>query len=401
MKNFPDTQGGNSVAPGWRRWLAVCVLGMGTFAIVATELAPIGLLSMIAEDLEETEAIIGLTVTAYAWIGAACALLGSVSLGRLPRKALLVTLMMGLAISNALAMVSGSLESLLAARVVGAVSHGTFWAMIGTIAAQLVPQRSVGLATSIVFGGVSAASLVGVPLANFIGQTEGWRVAFSAVAALAVVTAALIAATVPAVKSSTPVGRRALASIVGRKELWGIYAATAFAVTAHFAAYTFIEPLVREARGVPEGMTAVLLFTFGAAGLLGNLLTGMFVDAHLKTVLLLAMLLMSTAMIGLGVHDRDGGMSLLVVLLVAWGASIAAVFVGFQTWVLRIAGDAALPASAIYVAIFNAAIGLGAVAGSWLMARTGILDLMLCAGGVGVLCVLIVIALPQTSVVTA
>lgn len=190
-----------------RAWLAVLALGVGAFSIVTTELAPIGLLTPIATDLARSEATIGFTVTAYAWVGAASALLSTLWLGRIPRKPLIVSLMLGLSLSNGIAMAASTFPLLLGARIIGAVFHGLFWAAIGTLAAQIAPARYVGLATSIVFGGVSAASVLGVPLATLLGQAEGWRSAFGVIAVLSIATALAMASVVPSVAAEAPVGR--------------------------------------------------------------------------------------------------------------------------------------------------------------------------------------------------
>jgi predicted MFS family arabinose efflux permease len=123
-----------------------------------------------------------------------------------------------------------------------------------------------------------------------------------------------------------------------------------------------------------------LLFGFGAAGLLGNVLTGVFIDRFLSRFLMLALVTMSVVLVALGQLGHALGVIGIAAALVVWGTVIAAIFVGLQTWILRAAGTAALPASAIYVAIFNAAIGAGALVGSWIFSRTGLGVVMTVAG---------------------
>lgn len=290
----------------WRTWLAVVVLGVSSFAIVTTELAPIGLLSPLSAEFGQTEAQAGLIVTAYAWVAAVAALLSATMLGRLPRKPLLVGLMMVLALSSAIASQTSVFSTLLGARMVGALAHGAFWAMIGTIGAQLVPARQVGLATSIIFGGVSAASVLGVPLANILAQLDGWRTAFVVVAALSFATAAAIALTVPRVSTSSPVGLRALSTVMRDRTFRRIYGATACAITAHFAAFTYIEPLLSNALNVQKGLVSTLLLAFGVAGIFGNVVTGKFIDRHLKQLVLIALSLMAACVFAIGLLPANG-----------------------------------------------------------------------------------------------
>lgn len=377
--------------PHWRGWLAIVFLGIGAFTIVTTELAPIGLLSAIARDIGRSEATVGLTVTLYAWIGAFSALLSALALGRLPRKPLLIGLMLCLALSNGAAMLADSFGMLLSSRACGAIAHGLFWAVIAASAAQIAPPRRVGLATSIVFGGVSAASVLGVPLATFIGQESSWRVAFGAIGVLSLVVALVMVAVLPGLKQEEARGgRAALAGVLRRTDLWGIYLATAFAVTSHFAAFTFIEPFLREAPGVQSSLVIALLFGFGAAGLAANFVTGVFIDRYLRFLLMLALCMLSLALIVLGYWRDTLGVAGIAAMLVMWGAAISAIFVGFQTWILRTAGTAAIPASAIYVAIFNAAIGTGAMAGAWVLNSSGLPTVMVVAALGGVVSIWVV-----------
>ena len=140
-----------------RIWLAVIVLGIASFTMVTTEFAPIGLLSQIALDLGRDQASVGLTVTLYAWIGAASGLLSVVLLQKFPRKPLLIVLMLILSATNLAAMISHSFDGLLLARAVGAVVHGFFWAMAAAVASQIAPSHRMGVATAIIFGGISMA----------------------------------------------------------------------------------------------------------------------------------------------------------------------------------------------------------------------------------------------------
>lgn len=360
----------------WRIWLAVVALGVSSFAIVTTELAPIGLLSPLAAEFGQTEGTAGLIVTAYAWVAALAALLSATFLGRLPRKPLLVGLMLILAVSSTIAGLGSQFSTLLGARMVGALAHGAFWAMIGSIGAQLVPARRIGLATSIIFGGVSVASVLGVPLANLLTQLDGWRTAFKVIAALSLAAACAIAWTVPRLASSASIGMDALGHVLKHRTFQRIYQATACAITAHFAAFTFVEPLLSRALSVHAGLVSTLLLVFGVAGVVGNFISGKLIDRHLKRLVLLSLGFMALCVLALGSLPAGSAAFLVGALLFGWGASVAIMFVGFQSWILREAGQAAMPASAIYVAIFNAAIGAGALLGGIVLSMTSLNGLM-------------------------
>ncbi|MGJ3263214.1 MAG: MFS transporter [Salinarimonas sp.] len=356
----------------WRDWIAVATLGVASFAIVTVELAPIGLLTGIGDDLGRPAHQVGLAVTLYAWIAAGAALVSAVALGAAPRRPLLAGLLLVLAASAAASAMAESFGALLAARVVGAFAHGAFWAMIGTLGAQLVPPHRVGLATSIVFGGVSAATVIGVPLANTIGNAAGWRTAFGVIAILAIAVAVAVRLAVPPLAGTGGIDRRRLWRIACDPRYARVFVATLLAITAHFMAYTYVEPFLGEGAGIAPAAVAPLLFVFGAAGLAANVLTGALIDGRLKAILLLSLVAAAGALAGLAGLGPALGAGAIAVLLVLWGGAVAAILVGFQTWILKEAGPDALPASAIYVALFNAAIGLGAMIGALVLDRGGL-----------------------------
>ncbi|MFJ3456078.1 MFS transporter [Scandinavium goeteborgense] len=363
-----------------RAWLAVIALGISAFTIVTSELAPVGMLSMLAKDLNQTESGAGLVVTAYGWVAALAAFLSGAMPARISRKALLVALMLILALSCLLATQSHTMNAFMTARMAGALAHGAFWALIGTVAAQLVPIGQLGLATSIIFGGVSAASVLGVPLSSFIAGMAGWRHAFTAISLLSLATACALFWTLPTLAAPQQMRLGVYRSIIKNPVLLALYAATACIISAHFAAFTYLEPLLTKTRGVPMASISGLLLISGLSGLMGNIIAGKLIDRHIKVLILTSLFLSA---VSLGVLGMESFASLPLwftgMLLAIWGGGIAIVFVGLQTWLLRTAGNAAQPASAIYVAIFNAAIGTGALAGGQVLAVVGLQSMVLLA----------------------
>lgn len=380
-----------------RIWLAVIVLGIASFTMVTTEFAPIGLLSQIALDLGRDQASVGLTVTLYAWIGAASGLLSVVLLQKFPRKPLLIVLMLILSATNLAAMISHSFDGLLLARAVGAVVHGFFWAMAAAVASQIAPSHRMGVATAIIFGGISMATVVGVPLADLVGQASGWRAAFGSIGAVGLLTSVLMIAVLPKMQPGSPAGWRELGSVFRRHDLLGIYAVTAFMAAANFAAYTFIEPFLGEIPDLPQVMIGVLLFGFGAAGFLGNILTGFLIDRFMKSIITAGLFALCLALVGLGWFGPQLGTGWVFVLLVIWGAAIAALFAGLQTWILRAAGSTVMSAAAIHSAVINSAIGFGAILGARILTVSGVSGVMLAAGMVVIVPLLIILlqAAPQ------
>ena len=363
-----------------RAWLAVAALAVSAFSIVTSELAPVGMLSALANDLHQSQAGAGLAVTAYGWVAALAALLAGAIPARISRKALLIVLMLILAFSCLAATQSHTMQTFMTARMTGALAHGAFWALIGTVAVQLVPVDKLGLATSVIFAGISAASVLGVPLSSFIADMVGWRQAFSAISLLSLATAVALLWTLPTLAAPQPLRLKVYVGIVKNPLLLSLFGATACIISAHFAAFTYLEPLLTQTRGIPTSTISALLLMSGLSGLLGNLIAGKLIDRHIRVLIMTSLLLSAGA---LGMLSIRGGSALPVwfvaVLLGVWGAGMAIVFVGLQTWLLRSAGEATQPASAIYVAIFNTAIGTGALVGGLVSAKLGLSSLPLLA----------------------
>ncbi len=363
-----------------RAWLAVVALGVSAFSIVTSELAPVGMLSALANDLHQSQAGAGLAVTAYGWVAALAALLAGAIPARISRKALLIVLMLILAFSCLAATQSHTMQTFMTARMTGALAHGAFWALIGTVAVQLVPVDKLRLATSVIFAGVSAASVLGVPLSSFIADMVGWRQAFSAISLLSLAAAVALLWTLPTLAAPQPLRLKVYVGIVKNPLLLSLFGATACIISAHFAAFTYLEPLLTQTRGIPTSTISALLLMSGLSGLLGNLIAGKLIDRHIRVLIMTSLLLSAGA---LGMLSIRGGSALPVwfvaVLLGVWGAGMAIVFVGLQTWLLRSAGEATQPASAIYVAIFNTAIGTGALVGGLVSAKLGLSSLPLLA----------------------
>ncbi|MBD8216465.1 MFS transporter [Erwinia persicina] len=383
-----------------RTWVALFILALSTFTIVTTELAPVGLLTPIANGLHASESEIGMTVSLYAWIGALSALFASVFLGNFPKKILLLSLTVVLFISNVWSATVSSYEVLLAARVVGALAHGAFWAMIGATAVAMVPTKYLGVATSIVFGGVSAASVFGVPLSNYIGLNFGWRQAFWLMSILSVVAFVGMMWVVPNISVKSTIGLGALKNVLRSSTLWKIYSATLLAITAHFAAFTFIEPWLQTQPALSAAFIPVVLFIYGIAGLAGNFLTGMLIDKYLKMTVSLSVLLIGIVLVALGLEAQSLSRPLVLAAVMLWGIAVSGIFVGFQTWVLRVAGEEAFPASAIYVSFFNAAIGIGASVGAWMVSALSLPALFVTAGVAIALSFLLVVFIPSDKPVT-
>lgn len=355
----PTTTGRDASARN--HWIAVTAVAFGTFLLVTAEQLPIGLLTPVGSALSVSEGAAGLMVTVPSIVAAVAAPVVPVLVRTMDRRLLLVALMGLMTLANLASALAPDYPLLIAARVLVGVAIGGFWAIAGGLAVRLVPASHVPRATAIIFGGVGAANVFGVPIGTMIGGLANWRIAFGALGVLALAVLVALLAVLPPLTAARPVGLRRLAAQFRDQGVRVGLLATFLIVTGHFSAYTFISPVLRELSGVDEEFVGPLLFGFGVAGIAGNFVAGAAVAKRLhRTVLTIAAALGVTVLLYpvVGLSAAGG-----VLLLVIWGLVYGGVSTSLQTWMIRAAPEAVEEASALWVAVFNLSIGLGALAG--------------------------------------
>jgi predicted MFS family arabinose efflux permease len=388
----PDADAGGSARSGWAAVLAVT---LGIFSLVTSELLPVGLLTPIASTLDVSEGTAGLMVTIPGLLAAISAPVITVAAARVDRRTLLATLTALMTVANLVCALVPDFTAVLAARVALGISVGGFWAVAGGLAVRLVPARHVGRATAIVFGGISTASVIGVPVGTLIGDLVGWRTAFALVAALgavALICLLTLVRSLPPVKAATFGELPAL--LRGNKGVRIGLAITFLLVTGHFTAYTFVRPVLQEGAGIDGHLIGALLLAYGVAGVIGNFVAGARVSRNVRGTLLVIAVALAVLMtlLALPGHGPLTGTA----LLVAWGLAYGAVSVSLQTWMLKAAPQAGETSSALFVAAFNLSIALGALIGGLTTDGLGSTAVLWVAGAFVLLAALTITAARKT-----
>ncbi|WP_052411809.1 MFS transporter [Streptomyces sp. NRRL S-118] len=335
----------------------------GTFSVVTSEMLPVGLLTPISASLDVSEGTAGLTLTVTGLIGALSAPLITAAVGRTDRRVVLCSLMALLAAANVLAAWSPDFAVMMVARVLIGVAVGGVWSLAGGLGVRLVPATSTGPATSMIFGGIAIASVVGVPAGAYAGELAGWRAAFLAtggLAAAALVTAAM-AVSLPPLPADEPVALGGVMRLLGKPQVTTGLAVVTLLVTGHFAAYTYVRPLLEEVSGVRASLIGTLLLVYGIAGVAGNFLAGARVGRSVRGPLLVISTTLAASVLMMPVLGLSVAGACLV--LVLWGLAYGGVSVSSQTWLALAAPEAREGATALLVGVFNGAIALGAFAG--------------------------------------
>ncbi|MDH0645704.1 MFS transporter [Pseudomonas sp. GD03858] len=361
-------------APLHDNWLAVGAAGLATFSVVTTEMLPVGLLTPIAETLDSSTGTTGLTLTLPSLLAALFAPLVVVAAGGVDRRRILCGLLGLLALANLASALAPNIGWLLAARVLVGFCIGGIWAIAGGLAARLVANPAVGLATAIIFGGVAAASVLGVPLGAMIGDFVGWRWAFAGMAALSALVLLLHLAVLPPLPVASAVTARQFFAQSGNRALRIGLLLTLLLVAGHFLTFTFVRPLLLGWSGFDDQWIGALLFAYGVAGMTGNFLVGLLASKRPGTTLALialGLLLVPAMFLSVG-HTPVGG----TIALLTWGLAYGGVSVGLMTWMIKAAPSAVEVATALYIAVFNGAIALGSWAGGQIVDELGLADML-------------------------
>jgi predicted MFS family arabinose efflux permease len=356
-----DEQGG---------WPSVYAVGLATFAVVTTEMLPVGLMMPIAEALQTSVGIAGLMMSVPAILAALFAPIVVLVAGGIDRRRILAGLLVLLIIANVASALATSIGWLLAARVIVGFCMGGIWAIAGGLAPRLVPARSVGMATAIIFGGVSAASVLGVPIGAVIGDFAGWRWAFGAMAVFSVLVLILSLSTLPALPVGQSVKLSQFTAQLTRGPIQLGLAVTLLFVAGHFMAYTFVRPLLQTMSRIDVDWMGILLFAYGAAGIAGNFLVGAVASRQIGMTLIAIAAALAATIFGFSTFGGTavGGTSILIV----WGVAYGGVSVALQTWMMKAASSAIEIATALFVSVFNVGIALGSFAGGMVVDRFGL-----------------------------
>jgi DHA1 family inner membrane transport protein len=367
----PTTNTTNAATTEYRFPLAaLIILAAAIFVAVTSEFVPVGLLPDLAETFNVSESQVGLLVTIFAGSVVLSAAPLTALTRNIPRKQLVLAVLVVFAIGNLLAAFAPTYAVLVVARVIGGVAHGLFWSIVGAYTGYLVPKRHLGRAVAITSGGGSAAFVLGVPLGTALGQAVGWRLTFGVLAMAIVVIIALVVWLLPSITHGIEL-RTGEVAIPMRKDktVLGVVLLciiVLITMNAHYIFYTYISPYLTGIAGFQESSIAPLLFLFGGAGAIGLVVAGFVSDRYPRAGLAVAFAIVAACVFVIAVWHSNT--AVVLTAIVVWAIAFGGAPAMMQTRLLHTASprirDAA---SAWYTTSFNAAIGAGALIGGGLL----------------------------------
>jgi predicted MFS family arabinose efflux permease len=357
--------------------LALWALTLSAFAIGTTEFVIVGLIPTIAASLQVSVPSAGLLVSLYALGVAVGAPVLTALTSRLPRKLLMLGLMLMFTAGNVVAWMAPGYEALMAARVLTGLAHGVFFSIGSTIATSLVPKEKAASAIALMFSGLTVALVTGVPLGTFIGQHFGWQTTFLAVAMLGVIAFAGIALLVPnSIARGKPASLLTQAAVLKKPRLLLVYAMTTLGYGGSFIAFTYLAPILQQVAGFSAGVVGLVMLVYGVSVAFGNIWGGKLADRRGPVrALQIVFALLAAVLLVLQFTAANKVAVLLTVL--AWGAVAFGNVPGLQVYVVQRAGrdapQAVDVASGLNIAAFNVGIGLGAWGGGLIVERVGLM----------------------------
>jgi DHA1 family inner membrane transport protein len=342
------------------RWLAVLALALGGFGIGTTEFVAMGLLPDIASSLHITEPTAGHVISTYALGVVIGAPLIAALAARVPRKTLLLSLMAVFTLGNLASVVAPSYETLMIARFVAGLPHGAYFGVAALVAAHLMGPQNRAKAVAHVMCGLTVATVVGVPIASWLGQTLGWRAAFGLVVAVGAVTLTALWFWLPTqLRSMQMTSPLAELSALKRPQVWLALLVGMIGFGGMFAVYTYISTTMTDVAGLSRALVPLALMVFGAGMVIGNLLGGRLADQSVIRALYLSIGALGVVLAVFVVASHNPLTALLV--LFGIGAAGSAVAPALQTRLMDVAHDAQTLAAALN----HSSLNIGNATGAW------------------------------------
>ncbi|WP_337163361.1 sugar transporter [Vibrio fluvialis] len=373
------------------QYLRVFALGFSAFIFNTTEFVPVGLLTDIAKDFDVPLASAGWMLTIYAWIVASMSLPMMMLTSKMERKTLLLSVFTLFIVSHGFSVIAWNFEMLVASRIGIAFAHAVFWSITASIAIRVAPPGKKTLALSVLATGTSLAMVLGVPLGRIIGQWLGWRVTFGVIGVTALLIMFALFRLLPNLPSLFSGSMKKLPELLRKPTLLGLYLFIFLLFTAHYTAYSYIEPFVKVVGQVSENFTTFLLLLFGGAGILGSVIFGYWGErantrllvSNTAVVMLCMVLLLLSA-------NSPWGVSTLLLL---WGTALMIVCLAMQVKVLNIDTNASDMIMSMFSGIINLGIGAGALIGAKVIHFSSLEAIGYVGSGFALLALLLIVTL--------
>ncbi|WP_397452238.1 MFS transporter [Pseudomonas sp. NA-150] len=353
-----------------RSWLSVVSVAVGAFAFVTTEYLPVGVLPQIANDLHISDGTAGLMVTVPGILAAISAPAMMFGAGRLDRRFILLALSVLLLASNLISAFSTSFAVMLIGRALLGMALGGFWTVALAASGRLVEESRAAKAMAMIFGGITFATVLGVPFGTFLSNLFSWRAAFIATGILTAVALIAQAILLPALPSKGSVSISGLRTLLRRSNPRKSVLLVLLVIGAHFTSYTYIAPFLAQGGVISLSMISAILLGFGIVGMIANFAISGPAAKNLQASLFWMVVLLMVAEVAMPLLQSSAPSVTLAVL--AWGVAYGAIPLCLSLWLQQTAPDLPEAGSAMLVMGFQVAIALGSFGGGVVVDHVGV-----------------------------
>ncbi|WP_392562160.1 MFS transporter [Orbus sturtevantii] len=352
------------------KWPAIFSLFMGVTSLIAAEFIPVSLLTPIAQDLKITEGMAGQSVTVVGIFAVIASLTLAPLSKNINRRFILLTLSALMIFSNILVALTPNYVVLLIGRGVLGICVGGFWSMASAVTLQLASAKDVARALSVVYAGVSIATIISLPLASYLEDLMGWRNVFFFAALLSAIAFIWQYMTLPSLAAQMGNGFGNMLALLKQKWVLVGIVATIFSYGGYHIFFTYLRPFLEQDLVLQNNVLSISLLAFGIANCLGTLIAGFILGKFFRSTMIMMHLIFALLAILLLVSNRAIEPSL--VLVIGWGLLFGFIPVGWSTWITKTLADKAEIIGALSVAAIQFAIGLAAAIGGIIFDRASI-----------------------------
>jgi DHA1 family inner membrane transport protein len=347
--------------------LPLIALFLAAFAFGTAEFVIAGVLPEVAAGLDVSVPVAGYLISGYAIGIAIGGPILAVATKKLSRKALVLLLGGVFVLGQIFCAIAPDFQTLMLARVVVSVVHGTYFGIASIVAVTLVPREKRGFAVALIMSGLTVSNVVGVPGGTAIGHMLGWRATFWAVGAIGLVATIAVAVFLPRNVAAFATSGSFMREfkVLGRQQIVGCLFVVVLVMVGQYSMFTFITPLLNEVTGLDGAIIPWVLLLYGVGSTIGVFIGGRLSDWKLMPSLI-AILLLQAVMFAV-IYFVSPNPWLMAISTVAWGGANFAFGSPIQSRILTWAADAPNLASALIPTGFNIGIAIGAILGAWVI----------------------------------
>ncbi|OAX48946.1 MFS transporter [Paenibacillus sp. AD87] len=284
--------------------LAIYVLSSAIFCMTTSEFMVAGMMNTLAGEFGISVSQVGYLITAFSAGMVVGGPLLTAALLNMPRKKAFIMLTGVFLAGQLLGAIAGSYEVMMASRIIAGVASSAAFGVSISISASLVEENQRGRAVSIIFGGLMIATVLGTPAATWVADAYGWRFSFWAVAILVLLSGVTALRLIPVLSRPEPTSLRHEMKSFRNRKLWAAYLTSFLIIGATFAAFSYFAPIFTELTGFSTSAVPLLFVVYGAATVVGNLITGRLADRYTMLILTIGLVLLTFGLLtfAIGVH---------------------------------------------------------------------------------------------------